>query len=509
VTATAVVAATVGFALAVQSSPPADAAAARGGDRPNIILIVTDDQTLAQLNRKTMPATDRLLVDRGSSFSRFYASTAQCCPSRAAMLTGQYGHNNGVLSNQDGYAGLIRKRDTLPAWLRRAGYRTAHVGKYLNGYTDVAPPGKVAPGWSEWHTIPNPGYYDYLISDNGRLKHHGTAKSDYLTTVLNRLSVRVIGHLAPQRRPFYLQLDHRAPHTDKAPRGPGRCTGFALPAPGDAGRFKRAALPRKPSFNEAGMSDKPSFLRRLDRLSKSQVKRTRRKWGCALASLRGIDRGVRRIVSALQDLGEARRTAILFTSDNGLFYGEHRIKASKVLPYEEAERLPLVMRVPRRYRDFQPRVPRLGQVAANVDLAPTILDLADAAPCSTCRVMDGRSLLDLINGNASRWPDDRGILLEWRVRHASHHATCHYTAIHTGHRLYVEHTRLVRRGRCVEVDERELYDLTFDPFQLENLCARGCPNGPGQEQLEERLATLRGCEGIAGRDPVPPSGYCE
>jgi N-acetylglucosamine-6-sulfatase len=507
-----VVAATVGVALAVHPSPPADAAAARGSERPNIILIVTDDQTLGQLNEKTMPATERLLAGRGSSFTNYYASTAQCCPSRAAMLTGQYGHNNGVLSNEeDGYSGLIRKGDTLPVWLRRAGYNTAHVGKYLNGYAGVAGPGTVAPGWEEWHTVFNPGYYDYLISDNGRLKRPGTDESDYITSVINRHSVQVIDRLAPERRPFYLQVDHRAPHTDRAPRGPGRCTEFALPAPDDAELFRRAALPRPPSFNEADMSDKPSFLRGLDRLSKGRVKRTRTRWGCALASLREVDRGVQRLLSALHEFGEGHQTAIIFTSDNGLFYGEHRIKASKVLPYEEAERLPLILRVPRPYRGREPRVPEVDQVAANIDIAPTILDLANAPPCSTCRVMDGRSLLNLLNGNANRWPDDRGILLEYRVSEASRHATCHYTAIHTGELEYIEHSSLVsaETGECEDVDERELYDLTFDPFQLENLCAEGCPGGPGQEQLEERLAELRGCEGIPGRDPAPPSGYCE
>jgi N-acetylglucosamine-6-sulfatase len=506
------VAATVAVTLALNSSPPDDFAVAGGGDRPNIILIVTDDQTLGQLNKKAMPATERLLVDRGTSFTHYYASTAQCCPSRAAMLTGQYGHNNGVLSNKDGYASLVRKRDTLPVWLRRAGYRTAHVGKWLNGYTDVAARRSVAPGWDKWHTTPDPGYYDYLISHNGRLKHHGTDASDYATTVLNRHSVRVIEKLAPQEHPFYLQLDHRAPHTDVAPRGPGRCAEFAVPAPRDADLFKRAALPRPPSFNEADVRDKPSFLRGLDRLTKSEITRTRKKWGCALASLREVDRGVERILATLQDLGEVRSTAILFTSDNGLFYGEHRIKASKVLPYEETERLPLIMRVPRPYRDFQPRVARLNHVAANIDLAPTILDLANAERCGDCRVMDGRSLLDLLNGNAEEWPYDRGILLEFRVRTASaRRVTCHYTAIHTGGVEYVEHSSLVsgRTGECEPADERELYDLTFDPSQLENLCAEGCPGGLRQDQLQQRLAVLRGCKGIAGRDPRPPSGYCE
>jgi N-acetylglucosamine-6-sulfatase len=507
------VAATVAVTLAVNSSPPDDVAVARGSDRPNIILIVTDDQTLAQLNAKAMPATERLLVARGTSFTHYYASTAQCCPSRAAMLTGQYGHNNGVLSNKDGYASLIRKGDTLPVWLRRAGYRTAHVGKWLNGYTDVAAPREVAPGWDQWHTMPDPGYYDYLISHNGRLEHRGTDAGDYATTLLNRHSVRIIEKLAPKPRPFYLQLDHRAPHGDLPTGGTGRCARFPAPdpAPRDSDLFKRASLPRPPSFNETDMSDKPSFLRGLDRLRRADVKRARLRWGCALASLREVDRGVQRILATLQDFGEVRSTAILFTSDNGFFYGEHRITASKVLPYEAAERLPLIMRVPRPYRDFQPRVSELGHVAANIDLAPTILDLANAERCDGCRVMDGRSLLDLLNGNAEKWPHDRGILLEFRVNDASRHATCHYTAIHTGGVEYIEHTRRVspRTGECEDVDQRELYDLTFDPFQLRNLCAEGCPDGPGQDQLEQRLAVLRGCNGIAGRDPVPPSGYCE
>ena len=499
----------LGAAVAAVAAPAANAAERHSAQRPNVVVVMTDDQDFRSM--WDLPKTRRLVVDRGTTFATNVVNFPLCCPSRATYYTGEYAHNHGVLWNTFPEGGYYRfkGKETLPVWLQRAGYRTAHVGKYLNRYTDVAPPGKPAPGWDVWHTVPNPRYYDYVISSNGGVRYHGLDPGDYITTVLNRYARRVIRKLGRGDRPFYLQLDHRAPHTGPGRRDSSRCMKAAIPAPRDAGLFRRAALPRPPSFNERDMSDKPSFLRRLDRLGSSQVKRMRKRWSCALASLREVDRGIRRMLSVLRDLGEASQTAILLTSDNGFFYGEHRVTVGKVLPYEEAERLPLIMRVPPPYRDFEPRIPRLHQVAANIDLAPTILALADAGPCSTCRVMDGRSLVDLINGNASSWPGDRGILLEYRVRRASSSPTCHYTAIHTGDREYIEHSRLVRGGTCVGAEERELYDLTSDPFQRENLCAGGCPGGRGQDELEERLQVLRGCQGIAGRDPQPPSGYCE
>ena len=133
---------------------PGGAKAAPGGGRPNIVLIQTDDQTYRQLTRRVMPNTKRLLAQHGTRFTDYVASTAQCCPSRASLLTGQYAHNHGVTSNNVGYPGLVDKGNVLPVWLQRAGYRTIHVGKFLNGYErSVEPDSVVAPGWDEWHSV--------------------------------------------------------------------------------------------------------------------------------------------------------------------------------------------------------------------------------------------------------------------------------------------------------------------------------------------------------------------
>ena len=199
---------------------PGGAKAAPGGGRPNIVLIQTDDQTYRQLTRRVMPNTKRLLAQHGTSFTDYIASTAQCCPSRASLLTGQYAHNHGVTSNNVGYPGLVDKDNVLPVWLQRAGYRTIHVGKFLNGYERSAEPDSVvAPGWDQWHSVlGNTHYYDYDLFVNGTVRHHGRRRGDHITHVLNRDAVRLVKRYAPKGHPFYLQLDQRAPHVGTAAR---------------------------------------------------------------------------------------------------------------------------------------------------------------------------------------------------------------------------------------------------------------------------------------------------
>src|SRR5919109_1641856 len=114
-------------------------------------------------------------------------------PSRASLTPCEYGHNNGVLSNSLPCRSLREKGNVLPVWLRRAGYRTIHVGKFLNGYENVVPPGRPAPGWSDWYTVVGEtAYYDYNLYANGRVVHHGTKPADNVTAVLNRIAVRQV-----------------------------------------------------------------------------------------------------------------------------------------------------------------------------------------------------------------------------------------------------------------------------------------------------------------------------
>jgi N-acetylglucosamine-6-sulfatase len=502
--------AALGPGFAVQGGLPEAPAVVRAvaTGRPNIVLIQTDDQTYKQLTRRVMPNTKRLLSRRGTRFTDYVASTAQCCPSRASLLTGQYAHNHGVTSNNVGYPGLVDEDNVLPVWLRRAGYWTIHVGKFLNGYErSVEPDSVVPPGWDEWHSVlGSREYYRYDLYVNGRVIHHGSRRRDNVTHVLNHKAATLIKRYAARPQPFYLQLDARAPH-DSRQRDPfGHCGREPIPEARDEKLFANEPLPRPSSFNEDDMTDKPPFISAAPKLGKVDRALVKKHWRCALESLAGVDRGVAAIFDAVRAARELRQTVFMFVSDNGQFYGEHRLKTGKVLPYEEALRMPLLIRAPKRYWDGASRVKKVGRQVGNIDLAPTILDFADAQPCAgagDCRTMDGRSLVPLLT-RSGEWPGGRGLLVEYRVADAGRYATCDFAGIRTGDDLYVRHSRVVdpETGQCVPTDQRERYDLKQDLPELYNLCPGGhrCPTDRRQAELEALLGELRNCAGIAGRD---------
>jgi N-acetylglucosamine-6-sulfatase len=497
--------------------------AARSQPRPNIVVVITDDQTVASLSAATMPSTLGLIGGDGTEFTDAVATTPLCCPSRASLLTGQYAHNHGTLANNPGYEALRHKANTLPAWLRRAGYVTAHVGKYLNRYkASVNKPGKVAPGWDEWHTVIDPArrfvrYYDYRLAVNGDVARFGNKPRDYITRVINRRATRMIDEFVPKRRPLYLQVDHRAPHEEEGANSGGPCGGLIPPDRRDAAAFQDEPLPRPPSFDEEDVSDKPTFIRQLPPLGAATTATIELRYRCALASLRAVDRGVRRIVAELRRAKELDDTVLLFTSDNGFFFGEHRIPEQKTRPYEEALRVPLLIRIPERYREGA-AAPRVSEPVSNIDLAPTILELADARPCRSarkCRVMDGRSLTGLIEGDDPAWPPNRAIVVEFDAGERARRANvCRYQGVRSAGHVYVRHTAAAdpATGQCRPIDEAEHYDLAADPFQLDNLYPAD-PSSPAagiEEELRARLEELRDCAGIAGRDPLQPGrSYCE
>jgi N-acetylglucosamine-6-sulfatase len=487
---------------------------------PNIVVVQTDDQDAASLTRRVMPMTADLLRDHGTTFTDYIDSGPLCCPSRAVLLTGQYGHNNGVLwDNPNPYGDLREKGNTLPVWLQRAGYRTAHLGKYLNLYARaVGDPNEVPPGWDEWHTILEPvTYYDYVLRENGAANSYGHRPQDYLTRVLNREAVDLIHRYVPRRRPLFMAIDQFAPHGSGG-RDP-RCTGSAVPDPRDRHLFEDAPLPRPPSFNEADVSDKPTYVQTQPLLGSPDIQLLTRKYRCRLASLRAVDRGIGMIVRALRSEHELDRTAFVFTSDNGWLLGEHRAPGNKVDPYEESLHVPLVVRLPKDLRGPHGGPRRLPTTVANVDLAPTILRIAGAKPCSRpghCRVLDGRSVLRAIKSDGRHWPRNRGILLELHSpsNRALPHTPCNYQGIRTSRQVYVTYHSWTstQSGACTRREEVEHYALRSDPFELQNLF----PAPPGsvaaaeERRLAARLARLEDCAGIKGRDPQPASGhYCE
>jgi N-acetylglucosamine-6-sulfatase len=455
-----------------------------------------------------------LIANKGTTFADTIIPTPTCCPSRASMLTGQYGHNNGVLANAPGYRALEDPESTLPVWLGDAGYQTAHLGKYLNGYQGVADPAaEVAPGWDQWYTLMTPRqYYGYRLSVNGTEERFGNEDSDQLTRVLNRATAHVIRRFAGNGDPFYIQLDQFAPHTESgASKGADRCRGGAVPDPRDEELFEREKLPATPDFNEKDVTDKPSFVRGRDRLDATDRKKAEKRRGCRMASLRGVDRGMKKIVATLKSEGELDNTVIIFISDNGYFLGEHRIAVNKTLPYEEALQVPMAIRVPPGVVGGQ-QPARVKKLVSNIDLAPTILDLAGAEPCAgqDCRVMDGHSLVGLLRGANGDVPTNRSLVLEYGRTRDKAGLVCAYDGIRDPTAAYVEYTALANGGGCDPIDEGELYDLGADPFELDNLFRPDAGAGSVQERMEAKLEKLRDCSGIAGRDPQPASrSYCE
>jgi arylsulfatase A-like enzyme len=476
---------------------------------------MTDDQAIPQASRAAMPQVNRLVRDQGTDFPNAFLTTPQCCPSRATLLTGQYGHNNGVLRNN--YGDLRDKGNVLPVWLRRAGYVTAHVGKFLNNYGERQP-AAVAPGWDEWYTQLDSSedyYYDWDLSINGHTVHYGHKNSDYAPRVFAHDATSLVRRYVPRKRPLYLELDEIPPHS-----GPGRarsgCKGSPVPASRDAKLFRHAPLPRPPSFNEANVGDKPPFIRALPRLDRTAIDKTKKRYRCGLASLREVDRTVGQLYKEFRRLGELGRTVFIFDTDNGIFLGEHRIGGGKIYPYQEADRTPLFMRLPQRYRNGHPRVPRVRQPVANIDLAPTLLALAHGKPCrqgGRCRVLDGRSLLPLLRGQHPAWAPNRPLGIELRLQKpAKQDAPCHYAAVRLPRAAFVRYTSIGNAsGKCVKGVELERYDLKTDPYELHNLCKGGaaCPSDTSQRHLRRLLARIKKCSGIRGRDPRPPSGkFC-
>ncbi|MGI9557055.1 MAG: sulfatase family protein, partial [Solirubrobacterales bacterium] len=348
--------------------------------RPNVVVVYTDDQDTGSVS--VMPNVSRLIAEQGTTFTRAYASTPQCCPSRASFLTGQYAHNHGVLDNippRGGFEALDGER-TLPVWLEGDGYRTSWLGRYLNQYGSPAssrPPTEVPPGWTDWHVPVNRTefqMYDYELNENGELRRYGAAPEDYLTDVLAEKARAFVAKSADAGKPFFLVVAPLAPHGEgvlEAIKDPPR---DPRPAPRHDGRFDARELPRPESFNEPDISDKPPFIAKRPQMSPRALKKLTRSHRSRLESLLAVDDLVGGVVDELETQDVLDDTIFIYTSDQGYLLGEHRLKG-KERPYEGAVRVPLIVRGP----GFPAGESRLQQ-AVSVDLAHTILAAAGVQP---------------------------------------------------------------------------------------------------------------------------------
>jgi N-acetylglucosamine-6-sulfatase len=455
-----------------------DAGAQVAAAPPNVVVIMTDDQRVGDM--LALPRTASLLQGGGMTFANNFASYPLCCPSRATFLTGQYAHNHHVLSNvppQGGYDRLDNS-NTLPVWLKARGYHTAHVGKYLNGYGRGTRKTEIPPGWDDWQTLIDTSYYDYRINDNGSLVQYGSSAPEYQTDELTRRATGVIQRSAPAAAPFFLVVDYVAPHVEGSENRPVGRGANPRPPLRHAGEFRNRKLPRPASFNERDVSDKPRGVRDERRMSPKVIDRLTKLYRDRLTSLRAVDDGVVALMNALSASGELGNTYVFFTSDNGFVLGEHRLYEDKFVLYDESIRVPLMIRGPGIQAGARIRTP-----VTNADLAPTIVDAADATPG---RVMDGRSLLPLMQDPHRGWRAD--VVIE-SARIGTRNA---YRAIRTRRFIYARYAS----------GEREMYDLRRDPRELQNI-AGSAAYATARGELARRLGGLDRCQG--GRCRNSPS----
>jgi N-acetylglucosamine-6-sulfatase len=276
----------------------------------NVVVIETDDQRADDV--VAMPRTSSLIGAQGIEFVNSFVSHAECCPSRATFLTGQYAHNHGVRSTVPPFGGLKRLdgSETLAVWLRRAGYTTGMVGKYLNGYRGRSVP----PGWTDFEGLLGRftyRFYGYTLNANGTLESPSGYQTDDITE-------RSLAFIRTSSEPFFLWVNYVAPHVGRPhDLSDPRVVSSTVPALRHAGAFLGAPLPRTPSFDEADVSDKPPAIRRRMPLKQWRIAAPAEAHRQRLASLLAVDEGVGRIVDALRATGELDDTLLIFTSDNG------------------------------------------------------------------------------------------------------------------------------------------------------------------------------------------------
>ena len=444
----------------VAVSPPATSSAGPL-EKPNIIFFLTDDQTVEAIghNPTAMPYLRARLddpTDHWITFDQAFLNTPICCPTRATLFTGLSSHHTGVETNGQGAALRAFESSTIATWLHTAGYYTGLVGKYINKYPFGAP-FYTPPGWDRWVANFN-DYYNYTNDEDGTLVRYGSDPADYSTDVLARKAVDFIA-TAPTDQPFFLFAAPKAGHDPYTP------------APRHVDAFAGMQPTRRPDFNEADVSDKPTWVQHLGRMGPELIRQQDLDRQHQFESLLAADDAVRDIFHALEARGELDHTVFIFMSDNGFAFGEHRWKTKKC-EYEECTRTPLLIRYP----GVGSRVDH--SLVSSIDVAPTLAALAGIQPASC---VDGRSLVPLVLQRRISW---RGGVLLHTIDDA--YPMPGYWGIHTKAYLYVEFTN----------GEKELYDLKgvlgpADPYELTNR-VRDPAYAAVEAHLASRLLRLKG-----------------
>ena len=452
-------------------------------ERPNFLFIIADDLDLELGTIDTMPNLQKLMTARGLTMEDYFISNPLCCPSRATFLRGQFTHNHGIYRNDSPNGGfeefysLERESSTLATWLQAAGYRTALLGKYFNGYPFSEDRSYVPVGWDEWYSAargnPTAGFR-YTLNENGKLVEYeetGQGESKYMTDVLGRKAVDFIQRASANQVPFFVYLSTYAPHVP------------VKPATRHENLFLDLKAPRTESFNESDVSDKPGGIRFDPPLSDEEIVQLDEEYRARVQAMQAVDEMIARLVGALEDAGQLENTYIIFTSDNGYHLGQHRLRTGKGSPYEEDIRVPFIIRGP----GIEAGAALQGYLTGNVDFAPTVAELAGVIPPT---YVDGRSAVPLLGSDKPPVSDWRsGYLLEFYGYNQADEdpnappPVAVYLGLRTEDYLYVEYSD----GFV------ELYDMKTDPFQMTNIA--GTADKSLLKHLSGWLHDLATCSG--------------
>jgi N-acetylglucosamine-6-sulfatase len=452
-------------------------------NHPNFVVIVVDDLRFDEFAAAGHPYLQTPNIDRlateGAIFTQAYHATPLCSPNRASILTGQYASRHGILDNTS-RSHASHQLDLFPKTLQAAGYRTAHVGKWHMG-NDPTP----RHGYDYWVSFAGQGKtYDPDLYENGETHQI----EGYITDIFTDRAVKFISESG--NKPFCIYVGHKALHPEAVQLDDGTVDlsvpGEFIPAKRHQGRYKGKEVKRRPNygFSDQDANSKPVIksvleIRRIYEQDEAWAREIdpgvaentiRRRAEMMLA----VDESVGRILDVLKEEAQLDNTMIIFTSDNGYFYGEHGLTIERRLPYEESIRAPVLIRYPKLIQPGR----KIGGLTSSIDLAPTILD---AAGIDIPNHVQGKSLLPLLRGD--QVPVNEAILVEFY----SHENPFPWTA-----RLDY---RVVRKGKykyirwiCFE-NETELYNLEQDPYELDNLIG-DLAMAPTVSEMENELRAL-------------------
>lgn len=484
------------------------AAAAADATKPSIILIMSDDQDRRLGSTDFQPVLKREIFDKGVQFVNHFATTAQCCPSRASLLRGQATHNTNIThvqgpgGNYDKWTLSGLAEDYLPHWLKKAGYRAEYIGKLLNGY-NVVNARTVPKGWDHVDCLLDPytTYYNVpVMSQNGERPVY--YKGFHSTDVVRIKALDRLRFLLSQDQPYYLQIAPYAPHVQNNLQA-------AMPQARHMDLFPDAKAPRLPNYNPADefQAGKRGWPGTLPLMNETTQRNTDYAYRRRAQALQGVDEIIEDVVAMLAAKGTLDNTYIIYTSDNGYHLGQHRIPAGKALFFGEDTNLPFAVRGPGVPQNVTSKIP-----SVHLDLAPTFLDIAGLPRSQWPTFLDGQSLLPQWKAPGADNGPGTGDGNSRETLNVEFWGSCNIEAPN-GRQLGMPFTstsyktlRMLgdRQSWLFSVwcagNQLELYDTAADPYELTNLADR-----PEHQRLLSRLNALllvtKSCAGGTCRDP--------